>query len=53
MKLKELKKNTAPFKGIGKKDAEQTNRVKTTHMRCFDLPEGVQRYVEWRDLFVA
>ena len=35
------------------KDAERTNRAKTRRQTCFCLPEGVQRYVEWRGLFVA
>ena len=38
---------TATFQGIGKKDAERTNRTKTRLESCFCLPEGVQRYVEW------
>ena len=41
------------FKGIGKKDAERTNWAKSKVFLAFWLPEGVQRYVEWRSLFVA
>jgi len=51
--VKNVRFFTAPFQGIGKKDAERTNRAKTRLQTCFCLPEGVQRYVEWRGLFVA
>ncbi len=53
MGCKKLSFFTAHFWGIGKKDAERTKRAKTRLQTCFCLPEGVQRYVEWRDLFVA
>ena len=49
--VKKLAFFTAHFKGIGKNDAERTNRAKKARLFC--LPEGVQRYVEWRGLFVA
>ena len=45
--VKTLSFFTASFQGVGKKDAERTNRTKTRLQSCFCLPEGVHRYVEW------
>ena len=50
--VKKLAFFTAPFKGIGKNDAGGLTEQKQG-FRLFLFAEGVQRYVEWRGLFVA